>query len=70
MSNALLKKMHKTKIPNALIFGMIQIKIHFFFISADAYGSSMLKELEMLIFLDSGRHIICLGTSYHIKNGC
>ena len=55
--------MHKTKIPNALIFGMIQIKIYFFFISADAYSSSILKELEMLNFLDSDKHIICLGTS-------
>ena len=47
-----------------------QIKI-FFFIPADAYSSSILKELEMLNFLDSGKHIICLGiiTSYHIKNG-
>ena len=63
MSNALLKKMHKTKNTKCTHFWYDSNKDPFFFIPADAYSSSMLKELEMLNFLDSGKHIICLGTS-------
>ena len=56
------KKCIKASFENKKYQMHSQIKI-FFFIPADAYSSSILKELEMLNFLDSDKHIICLGTS-------